>query len=153
MPTEKQFSGFTQDAIYAATDLANMATSKVRSAEDFAEVAGVTGDLFGRLLRAAKGAAFASGDEEVKAGILDAVRAVGGAAMRLVESMKQSVMQPNDPTNRHKVAQNARAVGASVTGLISALRAGSKGTQETDTDLARWWAASDAGQSACPNRL
>jgi hypothetical protein len=127
VPNEKSFTAFAQDANNAANDLANTVTSKARSTDEFAAVASVLGEGYGRLLRSARGAAFAANDEVIKTNILDAVRALGGAAMRLIETMKQSLVSPNDPTNRHKVATTARAYAASSAALAAALRAGAKG--------------------------
>ena len=127
IPNEKSFGGFSQDATLTATDLANTVSSKARNVDEYQVVASILGEGYGRLLRAARGAAFAAGDEEIKTNILDAVRALGGAAMRLIETMKQSMQNPNDPTNRHKMSTSARTFGGTVATLVSALRAGAKG--------------------------
>ena len=61
VPADKPFAAFSTDASTAASNMANTIAGKARNVDEYPEIASVLGEGYGRLLRAARGAAFSAG--------------------------------------------------------------------------------------------
>lgn len=127
---DAHYQQFADEVTSIAKDLATTMTDIVGKARDLDELpalASVVGEKYGRLVRSARGAAATSGEEDVKQSVLESVRALGGSNVRLLDTMKNAVSNPQDPTNRGKISTTARDVSQGVAKLVIAVKNGSKG--------------------------
>lgn len=132
IPEEGNYQLYGNEVVQASKELADCVgevLSKAKNPEELSELAQQVGAKYKKLVKSARGAAASASDEDVKQGVLDAVRSLGGSGVRLVDSMKQAAGNPNDPTNRQKLGAGVKDVTQSVSKVVAAIKEGSKGLQ------------------------
>lgn len=95
------------------------------------KMAGVAGSTYREVVEAVRSAVSSCADEKVRNGMLEAMRTLGGADVKLVDSMKM-VQGRTDATSRQKISAAVREVSMATTRLITAAREGTKGAKQCE---------------------